>query len=155
MSTAHDVANYILSRRAMTAMKMQKLVYYAQAWHLARTGEPLFDEPIEAWVNGPVVRELYEEHRGQFSLSRWPLGDPGTMSAAQRALVDEVLETYGERGAAWLSQLTHSEDPWRKARQGLPDNARSSALIQPDEMRSYYSAAEHWGRGPAAVTAAS
>ncbi len=68
MSTADDVARYVLDRHAMTAMKMQKLVYYAQAWTLARTGEPLFDEPIEAWVNGPVVRALYDQHRGQFSL---------------------------------------------------------------------------------------
>lgn len=154
MPTAHDVASYILSRRAMTAMKMQKLVYYSQAWHLSREGEPLFSEPIEAWVNGPVVRELYDAHRGQFSLSRWQLGDPDTLSAAQRALIDEVLETYGEQSATWLSQLTHSEDPWRQARGELPDNARSSAIIDPDEMRRYYRAAEQSGHGPSGVTAA-
>lgn len=154
MPTAHDVASYILSRRAMTAMKMQKLVYYSQAWHLAREGEPLFSEPIEAWVNGPVVRELYDAHRGQFSLSRWPSGDPSTLSAAQRALIDEVLQTYGERSATWLSQLTHSEAPWCRARGELPDNARSSAIIDPDEMRRYYQASEQSGHGPGAVTAA-
>lgn len=154
MPTVHDVASYILSRRAMTAMKMQKLVYYSQAWHLAREGEPLFSEPIEAWVNGPVVRELYDAHRGQFSLSRWPLGDSHSLSAAQRALVDEVLETYGGRSAAWLSQLTHSEDPWQQARGELPDNARSSAIVDLDAMRRFYRAAEQSGRGPAAAATA-
>ena len=97
---------------------------------------------------------MYDEHRGQFSLSRWPLGDPDKLSPAQQALVDEVIETYGERSAAWLSQLSHSEDPWRKARGAIPDNVRSSAIIEPDEMQRYYRAAEQSGDAPAAVTAA-
>lgn len=149
MSTADDVARYVLDRHAMTAMKMQKLVYYAQAWTLARTGEPLFDEPIEAWVNGPVVRVLYDQHRGQFSLSGWPSGDPDALSAGQRQLVDEIIGTYGRRSGGWLSELTHSEEPWRHARQGLPDSARSAAIIDPALMGRYYRSQEEHGRGPA------
>jgi uncharacterized phage-associated protein len=151
MTTADDVARYILDRRAMTAMKMQKLVYYSQAWHLARIGASLFDEPIEAWVNGPVVRELYDRHRGQFSLSDWPSGDPDALAACQRDLVDEILGTYGEQSADWLSQLTHSEEPWRRAREGLPDTARSSAIIDPVVMECYYRTQEENGRGPEAI----
>jgi uncharacterized phage-associated protein len=151
MTTADDVARYILDRRAMTAMKMQKLVYYSQAWHLARTGAPLFEEPIEAWVNGPVVRELYDQHRGHFSLSAWPSGDPDALSADQRGIVEEILGTYGERSATWLSQLTHSEEPWRRAREGLPDTARSSAAIDPTVMEPYYRTQEENGRGPTAI----
>ncbi len=154
MPTAHDVARHILSLRAMTAMKMQKLAYYSQAWHLAREGRPLFDEPVEAWVNGPVVRDLYEAHRGQFSLSSWPLGDVDQLTPRQRKLIDEIVATYGKRSASWLSDLTHSEEPWRKAREGLPDNVRSSAVIDPEFMRDFYTDAEQHGRGPAAVTAA-
>ena len=153
MPTAHDVARYILSRRAMTAMKMQKLVYYSQAWHLAREGEPLFHEPVEAWVNGPVVRELYDAHRGQFSLSSWPMGDIDALGSSQKDLIDEVLDTYGQRDASRLSELTHIEEPWRSARRGLPDNARSSAIIDPEVMRAYYGGAEKRGQGPAALTA--
>lgn len=137
----------------MTAMKMQKLAYYAQAWHLARTGDPLFEEPIEAWVNGPVVRELYNVHRGQFSLSGWPLGDDDALTATQRLLIDEIVSTYGERGASWLSELTHSEAPWQAARSGLPENVRSDAAIDTDVMRDYYAAAETNGRSPSVVTA--
>jgi uncharacterized phage-associated protein len=153
MPTVHDVARYILSRRAMTAMKMQKIVYYSQGWHLARRQEPLFDEPIEAWVNGPVVRELYDVHRGQFALSAWPMGDVEALDPEQRRLIDEILETYGERSATWLSELTHREKPWRSARKGLPDNARSSSPIDPDVMRAFYAQEEHAGHGPAVVTA--
>jgi uncharacterized phage-associated protein len=152
MTTADDVAHYILDRHAMTAMKMQKLVYYAQAWNLARTGELLFTEPIEAWVNGPVIRELYEQHRGQFSLSGWLSGDTAALSVDQRALLDEILGTYGQRDAVWLSQLTHSEEPWQRAREGISDAARSSAIIDPVVMARYYRSQEEGGRDPATVT---
>ncbi len=61
MAQVADVAAYILEKCGpMTAMKLQKLVYYSQAWHLVWTEKPLFDNRIEAWANGPVVWELYD-----------------------------------------------------------------------------------------------
>ena len=72
MATVHDVAAAILEREGpMTAMKLQKLVYYCQAWHLVWDEEPLFPERIEAWANGPVVHALYDKHRGSFTVSSW------------------------------------------------------------------------------------
>src|ERR1700730_81854 len=68
--TVHDVAAFIVNRQGeMSAMKLQKLVYYSQAWSLVWDDEPLFDDAIEAWANGPVVRALYARHRGQFKVS--------------------------------------------------------------------------------------
>lgn len=56
MATAHDVAATVLGNLgSVTAMKLEKLVYYCQGWHLAREGTLLFPEPIEAWREGPVV----------------------------------------------------------------------------------------------------
>ncbi len=144
MATALDVAVYILSRQApMTAMKLQKLVYYSQAWHLVWDEEPLFDDDIEAWANGPVVRELYQAHRGRFSLNGPEdirAGDPGALTPSQRASVDAVLASYGDKSSHWLSELTHSEDPWRKAREraGLGDRDRGNAVISLDSMFEYY-----------------
>lgn len=60
MANVRDVADYILAQRGpMSAMKLQKLVYYSQAWHLTWAEEPIFDARIEAWANGPVVPLLY------------------------------------------------------------------------------------------------
>ncbi len=71
MTTVFDVANYIISRRGpMSAMKLQKLCYYAQAWSLTWTERELFPEEIEAWANGPVVRSLYAAHRGEYRVER-------------------------------------------------------------------------------------
>ena len=61
MVSAHDVAAYILRKQGpLSAMKLQKLVYYAQAWSTVWDDQPLFSEAVEAWANGPVVRELYD-----------------------------------------------------------------------------------------------
>lgn len=62
-----DVAEYILEQCGpMSAIKLQKLCYYSQAWHLALDGVPLFTEPIHAWANGPVIPALYEMHKGRY-----------------------------------------------------------------------------------------
>ncbi|MFF8917487.1 Panacea domain-containing protein [Streptomyces sp. NPDC015032] len=75
-TSVFDVAEYILQkhaaaepdRPAMTAMKLQKLVYYCQAWHFAWEGRALFPEAIQAWASGPVCPELYELHQGHFEI---------------------------------------------------------------------------------------
>ncbi|BAS11810.1 conserved hypothetical protein [Arthrobacter sp. Hiyo8] len=74
--TVFDVAEYILAKHAvehpenpqMTTMKLQKLVYYCQAWHLAWDGWAMFPEEIQAWASGPVCPALYEVHRGIFAV---------------------------------------------------------------------------------------
>lgn len=140
MVSAHDVAAYVLEKQGpVSAMKLQKLVYYAQAWSLVWQKRPLFGEHIEAWANGPVIPALYSQHRGQFEVGRWPSGDPRKLSATDRTTVESVLRFYGGKSAQWLSDLTHSETPWKQARQGAPDGARSSAEISLASMREYYS----------------
>lgn len=139
MPSAHDVAAYILQKRGnMTAMKLQKLVYYSQAWALVWDEEPLFEERIEAWANGPVVRELYNEHRGWFRVGKWPKGDASALSTAQRETVDAVLRAYGPRPAHALSELSHSEAPWKDARKGLAPGERGSREITHASMAEYY-----------------
>lgn len=140
MASAHDVAAYILNRRGkMTAMKLQKLVYYSQAWSLVWDECPLFPERIEAWANGPVVRELYEAHRGSFEVSEWSRGNPDALAESERETIDAVLDFYGRKSAQWLSDLTHREQPWLRARRGLPEGERGSKEISHSSMVEYYS----------------
>ena len=140
---ANDVAAYILrSQGSMPAMKLQKLVYYSLAWSLVWDDEPLFEETVEAWANGPVIRELYEAHRGQFSVSSVPIGDPDQLDGDQRETVDAVLQFYGEKSSQWLSDLTHMEAPWQDAREkgGLGSGERGQAPITHASLHEYYSA---------------
>lgn len=136
--SALDVADYILDKHGpMTAMKLQKLVYYSQAWSLVWDEEPLFTQAIEAWANGPVVRELYQAHRGQFQVSSVG-GDATRLKKIQRETVDAVLAEYGDKSSQWLSDLTHREDPWRDAREGVSDGVRSDREITHAAMAEYY-----------------
>jgi len=139
MASVHDVAAYILDKQgAMSAMKLQKLVYYSQAWHLVWEERPLFNEEIQAWANGPVVRELYDVHRGQFNVSGWSAGDPAALDVGEQGSVQAVLDYYGDKTAFWLSEATHREAPWKDARGDLPPSVRSNATITPAAMAEYY-----------------
>lgn len=140
MASVHDVAAYILEKQGrMTAMKLQKLVYYCQAWSLVWDERPLFEERIEAWANGPVVPALFEEHRGRFDVgSPWSKGNPSVLDADARSTIDAVLAFYGDKPAHWLSELTNAEAPWRDARHGLADTERGSREITHEAMAMYY-----------------
>ncbi len=142
MTTVFDVAEYILKAVGpMSAMKLQKLVYYAQAWSTVWDDAPLFPNCIEAWANGPVVRDLYEAHRGKFTLSHGVFagrGDADKLSEVQRDTVDAVIEAYAGKSAQWLSDQTHSEEPWRNARGGLADGERGQAEISLAALSEYF-----------------
>lgn len=135
----HDVAAYILKKQGeMSAMKLQKLVYYSQAWSLVWDEKPLFKAKIEAWANGPVVRSLYETHRGRFSVKTWPDGDWTKVVGEAKKTIDSVLKFYGAKSGQWLSELTHNERPWRDARKGLNDDERCAKEITPAALAEYY-----------------
>jgi uncharacterized phage-associated protein len=141
MPSVHDVAKYILHEQgSMSTWKLQKLVYYSQAWHLVWEEEPLFSEPIEAWADGPVVPDLFKLHRGKFTIGSWPRGKRGNLTATQRESIDAVLSFYGDKSGHWLSELTHQEAPWREARKGLSLNERGHRRIKPDALARYYAA---------------
>lgn len=142
MVTAFDVARYILNKRgSMSAMKLQKLVYYSQAWSLAWDDAPLFGNVIEAWANGPVVRDLYDAHRGKYQVEAALFDElPKTeLTPEQVETIDVVLEAYGNKSPQWLSDQTHAEAPWKQARQGLSDGERGNNEISLESMAEYYS----------------
>lgn len=140
MASVFDVSAYILSKTGpITSMKLQKLVYYSQAWSLVWDERPLFDEPIEAWAGGPVVRELFNVHQGEFMVGEEPRGDPENLDQDAIDTIDAILRTYSDKTGKWLSDLTHSEKPWQDARVGLPDGARGTREITHAAMANFYS----------------
>lgn len=139
MANVFDVSAYILEKKGpMTTMKLQKLAYYSQAWSLVWDEAPLFPEKIEAWANGPVVKALYEEHKGSFLISRIPRGNSDNLTNDQKETIDAVLNYYGDRPCQWLIDLTHIEAPWKNARIGLSDTCRSDSVISHAAMAEYY-----------------
>jgi uncharacterized phage-associated protein len=148
--TVLDLAAYILDNQPehqpLTAWKLQKLVYYCQAWSLVWDETPLFDEQILAWSNGPVVKELYEQHKGLFYIKKIPNGNPENLSINQKDTINNVLKAYGDKTAQWLSHLSHLEDPWIKARQALKPGERGISVICLSRMHAYYSSVDMHGK---------
>jgi uncharacterized phage-associated protein len=142
MSTVdvRDVAKYFLSLcdeevgDTISNLKLQKLVYYAQGFHLALTGKPLFDDEIEAWAHGPVVPSLYHEYKDHKACAiKSPDDfDPSCIPSDVRALLDEVYTVYGQFSAWKLRNLTHEEKPWI-------DAYDKTVIIPKKAMKEYFS----------------
>ncbi len=146
-----DVCDYVI--RSMneadeqpSVLKVQKLLYYCQAWHMAIHKTPLFTGDFQAWVRGPVNREVYDRFNGKTMFE--PLGESdirpefahAAISEDARKLMDQVLETYGKYSDTQLAELTHRERPWTEARGGLPPQARCEKAISPRTMQETYAA---------------
>lgn len=140
-SSVFDVAKYILQKNgSMSTWKLQKLCYYSQAWSLAWTETPLFDEEFEAWMNGPVCRELFYAHKGKFVVNEHDLkkGEPSNLNDDQKETIDIILRDYGTMQPFELRELSHSEKPWRDARGGLREDASCNTIIPKTAMGSFY-----------------
>lgn len=135
-----DVAQFVLKTNGeMSAMKLQKLCFYIQSWHLALLDQKLFDADFQAWANGPVCPELFDAHRAKFIVSdeSFSQGDASKVRGKSKDVVLEVLEKYGELTPQQLSSLTHKEDPWLITRDGLPPEAISMDVILPELMAQH------------------
>lgn len=121
MLTCFDVADYFLSRcdedsgDAISNLKLQKLVYYAQGFSLALLGEPLFQNKMEDWMHGPVVPELYHRYKqyGNGAIPSPESFDAEKFSEEQLELLEEVWDVFGQFSAWKLRSMTHEESPWR------------------------------------------
>jgi uncharacterized phage-associated protein len=130
---ANDVGSYLSNH------KLQKLLYYAQAWYLAFEGTPLFDEDFEAWVHGPTIPALFYEYKKQFD---WKpilkeVEKPEFPEEVQEFL-DELCDEYFFCDAYELELMVRREDPWIKARGNLPKDEPSHAIISKELMRNFY-----------------
>lgn len=146
MKSALDVARYFLCKLdreagdTISPLKLQKLVYYAQAWSLVFRNQPIFYQDIEAWVHGPVVREVWNEYQDYKYRDIPEPTDFIEINFAEDEIevLEEVWSAYGEFSARHLEELTHSEKPWIEARKGLEPASNSTNIISHDQMKNYY-----------------
>lgn len=145
--TYSDVADFFLAfgndkGEMITNLKLQKLVYYAQAWFLANFERPLFDEDFQAWVHGPVIPNLYDKYKGNGSS---PIVESITLDAVKQKFpedifnfLNEVASVYMPHGAYELESMTHKENPWIDARKGFEPDQACDVVIPKDSMQIYY-----------------
>ena len=142
MTRAIDFANFFIdvannTNDCMTNLKLNKLLYFAQAWSLARRGKPLFSEDIQAWDLGPVTPTVYREFR-KYGKERIPavVGnyDCGMFSAEELDLLVDIAREYGKYSAPTLVDMSHVEGgPWKETRQA------NKQVIPKEKMRQYFS----------------
>lgn len=145
MQDVDDVAAYILQRYgAVEAMKLQKLLYYSQAWFGAVFGRELFTDQILGFRDGPVVESVFRKHKGSRTVRSWP-GDPAALDDAAKDIVDLVCVQYGNMSGDELSDLSHYEKPWKDSRIGLAAAAPGRRVISVPSMAAYYRASRTLG----------
>ncbi|NKS77962.1 DUF4065 domain-containing protein [Rhodococcus hoagii] len=116
MVNAHDVAAHILrTKSSLSGVSLQKLLYYAHAWHLVAFDSPLFSERIEAWKLGPVVYDVWDSHRNQRVVSVQDVlsrCSTEVLNESEAAVVDAVVELFSDLDQWKLADLVHEERPW-------------------------------------------
>ncbi len=141
--SAGKVADFLLTEcrergDVITNLKLQKLLYYAQAWYLALNNKPLFEEDFEAWVHGPALPSQYR----RFKKFEWkPIVKEISSVKIDDAVakhLTEVVDVFGVETAAALEMMTHHETPWKDARRGLSSDQPSQAVISKKSMASFY-----------------
>ncbi len=144
---ASDIAKYMIAsfqkrNNEISNLKLQKLLYYAQAWHLALYDAPLFQDSIEAWVHGPVVPTVFREYKEY----AWRPITEKIQAATPTALkfhLGEVIRVYGDFDATTLERMTHQEDPWKVTRGTLSPDEPSNRVITLEAIQKYFSARLH------------
>lgn len=133
---ALDIANKIISKTdlehgdTISNLKLQKMMYYQQGFHLAYFGTPLFDEDIVAWQYGPVVPSIYQEYKSFESNSISTSKEGISLSDDEEELFNNVYEEYNQFSAVALMKMTHEESPWK--------TTEINSVISRDKMAAFF-----------------
>lgn len=142
------LSNYILKHYGpMSHLKLQKLVYYCDAYSLAYFGRPLITDDFEAWVHGPVCRRLYDSLKDKSKLySDVAYTSDGIdvdrefsiLTSDQQSLINSILGQLSSWSSFELETSTHQETPWKNARKGCSEADKCNVVISKEDMREYY-----------------
>jgi uncharacterized phage-associated protein len=148
VASAMEVARYFAHNALndeepdyLTHLRLQKLLYYAQAWSLVMRDKSLFPERIEAWVHGPVVREVFDAFKamGTGPIAEDAIGEPVfDLTDDEKDFVRSVWDSYKGYSALKLREMTQEEDPWINARGRCAAADRSNSEITLDALRDYF-----------------
>ncbi|KKB34160.1 type II toxin-antitoxin system antitoxin SocA domain-containing protein [Bacillus thermotolerans] len=137
-----NVIQYLLLKcEEITPLALQKLLYYSQAFSYAINKEFLFDDDCEAWVHGPVYRNIYEKYKNygynpiEEELDHYNFE---LLTNEERELLDSIVNNFGCYSGKILEEMTHIEAPWKEARKGFSDNEPSNQTISKDTIKKYF-----------------
>lgn len=142
MYKSRQIADWIIHQTHgnITHSKLQKLLYYCQAWHYTIFNEVLFDERIEAWAHGPVVPSQFNRFNNIdfFQNIKVKYCENIKLKSKTEQLLNEVVGIYNKCTDGHLELLVKREDPWKKTRGNIPEFKKCQKEIQLDLMKQYY-----------------
>lgn len=141
--SALDVAAYIVNYFGeIPTAKLWWLVYMCQVWYLVWNNNqaPLFKEDFEAWVNGPMIRELYNSVGGIGKETVWrvPGGRPGLLDIKLKMHIQKVLDVFGRLSITSIVFSKAMDLPWKVTRDGYAAMEACTNVIDTDIIYDYY-----------------
>jgi uncharacterized phage-associated protein len=142
--TAENVAKYFIflasqafvgdnkEREGITNLKLQKMLYFAQAYYLSKIGKPLFSDDIEAWAYGPVVPDVYKKLKSNKSNPIICEEDRSAISDDDKENLKKIWGTFGGYSATKLVDITHAHTPWKEASLSI------NKIISHKAIKEYY-----------------
>lgn len=115
-------------REGVTNLKLQKILYLAQAYFLAKVGRPLFVDSIEAWEFGPVVPSVYHKLKKYKGEAMIATEDKAEISDEDKELLKKVWDAFGGYSASRLVDITHAHTPWKEASKSLTKKISNKAI---------------------------
>lgn len=131
--------NFIALDLEISHLKLHKMLYYIQAWHMVNFGKnnTLFTENPQAWANGPVYTSVWDKYkknhnnRQELTYKNFGLKSDDVnsylskmaitkiLNKKQKDLINQAIMIYGTKSQDQLVFLTHCEKPWVNTRNGL------------------------------------
>jgi len=143
VSKVDEVIEYLLFKcEDITPLALQKALYYVQGFNYAFMDSFMFTEDCEAWVHGPVYREIYNRYSG-YRFDPIECNDEFHVSVftdAEKAVIDSVIQNFCCYSGKILERFTHTELPWIKTRDNLPTDAHSNRKIRKETIGEYFTA---------------
>lgn len=140
-SKLFSVARYIVKIfKKISTIKLQKMLYYCDAFSLVLLCRPLFDENFQAWANGPVVPDFFNFHEGKHFIYIRDFCDMKLprLYKKEKEVINLVIQKFAKYTGQELSDLTHQQRPWIEARENLPEGERCKNIISKDVMQDYF-----------------
>lgn len=144
---AHDVADWFINRidrrmgGVITAEVVQRLLYFAQAWYLANTGQQMFEEDFEAWGTGPIIPSVYDRFKFMDDAHLPDIENSREIKGSKLNMLEVIQRDYGCYMPFKLDELAkEAGGPWHVARRGLAPLEPSKATLPKAEMKAYYRA---------------
>lgn len=137
-----SVVKYLLINCSeITPLALQKLLYYAQGFYKVFNGEFLFKEDCEAWIHGPVYRNIYYKYKNHgFNPIEESITEYGSikLSENEKEVLDSIIANFGCYSGKILERMTHLEAPWRVTRKGLSDDEGCDRIIDKQLIADYF-----------------